>query len=162
MGMTAAKRIALVVIFIAVASALSACGDSGASKEELQEARLQGAAKAHQQAKITQIQRELKALRHGGSRTTGAVPPSSSSPAPAPESSETSSSGNCGGGLSANQYTTCGFAENVETDYYSEIGSGSGTVVSYSPTTGKTYSMYCTAGSPHECTGGNNAAVFFP
>jgi len=119
---------------------------------------MQGAAKAHQQAKITQIQRELKALRHGGPAESTVA----SEAAPAPEGSSTSSSGNCGGGLSANQYTTCGFAENVEADYYSEIGSGSGTVVSYSPTTSKTYSMYCTAGEPHECTGGNNAAVFFP
>lgn len=161
MGMTVTKPIALIPILVAVALALSACGSSGASKEELQEARLQGATKAHQQAKIAQIQRELKALRHGGGGTSGAPLPSSS-PSPAPESTGTSSSGNCGGGLSANQYTTCGFAENVETDYYAEIGSGSGTVVSYSPTTGETYSMYCTAGTPHECTGGNNAAVFFP
>lgn len=161
MGMTLAKPIALVATLIAIAFALSACGNSGASKEELQEARLQGATKAHQQAKIAQIQRELKALRHGGGGASGAPPPPSS-PSPAPESTGTSTSGNCGGGLSANQYTTCGFAENVETDYYSEIGSGSGTVISYSPTTGETYSMYCTAGTPHECTGGNNAAVFFP
>lgn len=160
MGMTTAKPITLVAVVIAVTFALSACGGSGASKEELQEARLQGAAKAQQQAKIAEIQKELKALRHGGGRASGA--PSSGSPSPAPESTGTSSSGNCGGGLSANQYTTCGFAENVENDYYAEIGSGSGTVVSYSPTTGETYSMYCTAGAPHECTGGNNAAVFFP
>ncbi len=137
---------------------LVACGSSGASKEELNEARLQGAAKAHQQAKITQIQRELKALRHGGH---GAPAPESGS-APAPEPVPAGSTGNCGGGLSANEYTTCGFAENVEADYYSQIGSGSGAVDSYSPTTHHTYTMYCTAGEPHECTGGNEAAVFFP
>jgi hypothetical protein len=157
------KLTALAAAVALVALLLSACGDSGASNDELKEARLQGAAKAQQQAKITQIQRELRALRHGK-----AVPVDSgsgSAPAPAPESAapeSAASSGNCGGGLSANQYTTCGFAENVESDYYSEIGSGSGTVVSYSPTTRQTYSMYCSAGTPHECTGGNNAAVFFP
>jgi hypothetical protein len=155
----AAKSITVAATVIAVTFALSACGGSGASKEELQEARLQGAAKAHQQAKISQIQKELKTLRRGGGGRASGAP---SSTAPAPEAPGTSSTGNCGGGLSANQYTTCGFAENVEGDYYAEIGSGSGTVVSYSPTTGKTYSMYCTAGTPHECTGGNDAAVFFP
>jgi hypothetical protein len=157
------KPAALVAAAAAVALLFSACGDSGASKEELKEARMQGAAKAHQQAKITQIQRELKALRHGKPVSTDGGSSSAPAPAPAPESSSAvAGSGNCGGGLSANQYTTCGFAENVESDYYAEIGSGSGTVVSYSPTTHQTYSMYCSAGSPHECTGGNNAAVYFP
>jgi hypothetical protein len=137
---------------------LIACGGSGASNDELNEARMQGAAKAHQQAKITQIQRELKALRHGGH----GAPVPESGPAPAAETVSPGTSGNCGGGLSANEYTTCGFAENVESDYYAEIGSGDGTVDSYSPTTNRSYSMYCTAGEPHECTGGNEAAVFFP
>ena len=55
-----------------------------------------------------------------------------------------------------------GFAANVEADYYSEVGSGSGSVYSYSPTTGRYYTMYCSSGSPHECTGGNDASVYFP
>lgn len=155
--------ITVLAIGVAVSLALSACGGSGASKEELQEARLQGATKAHQQAKITQIQRELKALRRGDSPSAATAAGGSTSPSPAAENtSSTSTSGNCGGGLSANEYTTCGFAENVESDYYAEVGSGSGSVVSYSPTTEQTYTMYCTAGTPHECSGGNNAAVFFP
>jgi hypothetical protein len=137
---------------------LVACGGSGVSNDELNEARMQGAAKAHQQAKIAQIQKELKALRHGGH---GAPAPESGS-APAPETGSSGTSGNCGGGLSANEYTTCGFAENVESDYYAEVGSGAGTIDSYSPTTHRSYTMYCTAGEPHECTGGNEAAVFFP
>jgi hypothetical protein len=50
----------------------------------------------------------------------------------------------------------------VEADYYNEIGSGSGSVYSYSPTTGQYYTMYCSAGAPHVCTGGNDASVYFP
>jgi hypothetical protein len=154
----ARKLSAFVLVATAMLSlGLSACGDSGASQEELESARKQGVAKARQQGKINQIEKELKNLKKGksGGPATGA--------SPAPEGSSTAAgSGNCSGSLSANQYTTCGFAENVEDAYYSEIGSGSGTVYAYSPTTGQTYSMYCTAGSPHECTGGNNAAAYFP
>lgn len=154
-------RLAIVAGALALLSLAGAgCGDSGTSQEELDSARQEGAAKARQEYRIHQIQKELKALRKrgGGPRTAG-VP--SAGTAPAPEGGS-SGSGNCGGSLSANEVTTCGFAENVEDAYYAEIGSGSGTVRAYSPTTGETYSMYCTAGSPHECTGGDDAAVFFP
>jgi hypothetical protein len=146
---------ALVLLSLAWAG----CGDSGAGQEELEAARKQGAAKARQQAKIGQIERELRELKKGGAGKVGAPAAGTS---PAPEGSSSSGSGNCGGSLSANEVTTCGFAENVEDAYYAEIGSGAGTVRAYSPTTGEMYSMYCTAGSPHECTGGKDAAVYFP
>lgn len=64
----------------------------------------------------------------------------------------------CGGGLTAGAHTSCPFAENVRTAFES---SGSGVLDVYSPTTGKTYRMYCTSGSPHVCTGGNQASVYF-
>lgn len=140
--------------------ALAGCGDSGADNEELEAARKEGAVKAHQAERIREIQKELKALRRNGGSAKAAA---GAAGAPAPEGgSGSSGSGNCGGSLSANSVTTCGFAENVEDAYYAEIGSGSGTVIAYSPTTNRTYSMFCTAGSPHECTGGNDAAVYFP
>lgn len=142
----------------ALSLGLTACGDSGASQDELEAARRQGAAKAQQQAKIHQIEKELKNLKKGKAGTSGG----SVSPAPEGTPTSTASPGNCGGSLSVNEHTTCGFAENVEDAYYEEIGSGSGTVYAYSPTTGQTYSMYCTAGSPHACTGGNDAAAYFP
>jgi hypothetical protein len=66
---------------------------------------------------------------------------------------------NCGAGLTAGARTSCPFAENVRATYEQ---SGSGVLEVYSPTTGRTYRMYCTAGSPHVCTGGNGASVFFP
>jgi hypothetical protein len=143
----------------ALSLALTACGDSGASQDEIEAARQQGAAKARQQARISQIQKELKELKKGKAGNATAAAAGSS---PAPEGSSSSGSGNCGGSLSANGNTTCGFAANVQQAYFEEIGSGSGTVIAYSPTTGQNYSMYCTAGSPHECSGGNDAAVYFP
>lgn len=151
--------IAALLALVGVSLTLSACGDSGADQDEIEAARQQGAAKARQQAKISEIQKELKELKKG--RTAGGAAAAAAGAAPAPEGTA-GASGNCGGSLSANENTTCGFAENVEQAYYEEIGSGSGTVYAYSTTTGQSYSMYCTAGSPHSCTGGNNAAVYFP
>jgi Glucodextranase, domain B len=65
---------------------------------------------------------------------------------------------NCGGGLTAGARTSCPFAENVRASFESL---GSGVLNVYSPTTGQTYRMYCTSGSPHVCTGGNGASVYF-
>jgi hypothetical protein len=67
----------------------------------------------------------------------------------------------CGGSGLAVANQTCRFAANVKADYYSKIGSGSGSVFSYSPIDGQSYMMHCTADSPHVCTGGNNATVYF-
>jgi hypothetical protein len=140
---------------LTVAVALTACGSSGASQDELDQARTEGAAQAKQEAKIEGIEKQLKSLKHGGHAPNR---PHTYSPGTTTEGSGSS----CGGELSVGANTTCTFAENVENDYYSEIGSGPGSVVSYSPVTGKLYTMFCTAGEPHECTGGNNASVYFP
>jgi pantoate kinase len=151
------KRPALALLAFAVLGlGLTACGDSSASQDEIEAARKQGASKAREQQKIHKIEKELQNLKKAkagtGAGTGAAVPPSEGS----------GSSGNCGGSLSVNEHTSCSFAENVEDAYYAEVGSGAGVVYAYSPTTGQTYSMYCTAGSPHECTGGNDAAAYFP
>lgn len=141
-------------VLAAIAVAVSSCGSSGASQDELNEARTEGAKEAQQQSKIEKIEGQLKSLKHGHGAPNQSNTPSSSAPA--------SGSGNCGGSLSVGPNTTCAFAENVEYEYFAEIGSGSGTVTAYSPVTEKIYSMYCSAGEPHECTGGNNATVYFP
>jgi hypothetical protein len=145
----------MAVAFVGIlAAVVSACGASGASQEELSEAKQAGAAHAREQDRIKQIQHELRALRHG----EGGGSAHSSEGA----GSSSGGSSSCGGDLSVNSVTTCPFAENVQSAYYDEVGSGSGAVYAYSPSTGQGYSMYCTAGTPHECTGGNDAAVYFP
>jgi hypothetical protein len=70
-----------------------------------------------------------------------------------------SSSQGCGAGLQVNGSTSCPFAENVQQAYYSQVGQGDGTVTAYSPVTGQVYTMSCTQGDSHVCTGGNNAYV---
>ena len=66
----------------------------------------------------------------------------------------------CGGDLSVGPNTSCPFAANVE-QAYAQSGGGNTDVTASSPTTGQTYTMHCTAGTPHVCTGGNNASVYF-
>jgi hypothetical protein len=148
------RRALYLCVLAAIVFAVSSCGSSGASQDELNEARSEGTKEAQQQAKIEKIEGQLKSLKHGNGAPNRSNTTGSSAPA--------SGSGNCGGSLSVGPSTTCAFAENVEYEYFAEIGTGSGTVAAYSPVTEKLYSMYCTAGEPHECTGGNDATVYFP
>jgi hypothetical protein len=133
---------------------LAACGGSGASQEELNHARKEAANHVHKEERLRKLEKELKHIKGGGSNVT------TPGTAPAPTTS-TPTSSSCGGELTVGASTTCPFAENVESTYFEEIGSGGGTIEAYSPVTERFYSMYCTP-SPHECTGGNNASVFFP
>ena len=64
----------------------------------------------------------------------------------------------CGSGVFVQSGTTsCAFGQNVADDYFS---SGGGSFESFSPTTGKSYTMSCSGGSPITCTGGENAVVY--
>lgn len=136
---------------------LAACGgSSGPSEEQVAHFKRQGAEHVHKEERLRRLERELRNVKHGGSAPV--VARNESSP---PATPSTSSREGCGEELEVNSYTTCPFAENVKEAYFEEIGSGSGYVSAYSPVTHKDYSMYCTD-SPHECTGGHNAAVYFP
>jgi len=160
------------VLVVAVAAALSAvglsaCGGSApTSQGELTQARRQVAYHIHREERLRRLEAQLRQVNHQQSESHAVSIPNyvpSSAPtastgtyyAPAP------TDGSCGGELTVNSRTTCHFAENVEQAYYAEVGSGSGEVVAYSPAMNRTYVMSC-SGSPHECTGGNDAAVFFP
>jgi hypothetical protein len=144
-----------------VSLALVSCGSSGASQEELNQAKREGASQARETARIKRIQKELRALRRGnGSSGSSNVVPAG--PSPGNSTSPATGTTSCGGELSVGPDTTCPFGENVRTAYGEELGSGSGTVYAYSPVTKKIYEMQCTAGTPHVCTGGNSASVYFP
>jgi hypothetical protein len=67
----------------------------------------------------------------------------------------------CGRAVAAGPDTSCPFARNVQRAYERSAG-GTIVVTAFSPQTLRTYRMQCTAGSPHICTGGIGAAVFFP
>jgi len=68
----------------------------------------------------------------------------------------------CGGDLAVGPNTSCGFAQNVEQAYDQTTG-GEQAITAYSPATGTNYTIDCTGGSPHVCTGGttHNASIYF-
>jgi hypothetical protein len=92
----------------------------------------------------------------GGSNTTkSGATPNVAHQSPGQSNNQTP----CGNQLTVGPDTTCSFAENVRSKYDE---AGAGTYEIYSPVTEKTYSMTCSSGTPVVCTGGNNAAVYFP
>ncbi len=158
-------RCGLVVAVAAAlcAVALSACGGSTPTGQgELTQARRQVAYHVHHEERLRRLEARLRQVKHqSGEPHPVPIPNYVPSDAPTTYYAPAPTDGSCGGELSVNSRTTCPFAENVEQAYYAEIGSGSGEVVAYSPAMNRTYVMSC-SGSPHECTGGNGAAVFFP
>jgi len=147
-----------------LASAFSACGGSSNNDDttKLEQARAEGARQERERQRQQDIvenqkrlQRELDRLKRQRRRQGGGPKPA---PAPAPAPAPVSGT-DCGNGLRAGPNTSCAFADVVRSAYES---SDSPTVDAFSPVTGKVYTMTCTSGSPHVCTGGNNASVTFP
>lgn len=149
---------------------MAGCGsDNGVSQAEVQrqvdQARTDGAKAQHtldvQAEKQRDLQRQLNELKK--KKSDSASPPNSgggSAGTTAPPSAPRGTS--CGGGLSVGPNTTCGFAQNVRDAYESSAArGGAATVSAASATTGLIYTMSCTAGPSHVCSGGNNATVYF-
>lgn len=156
--------IALLVAIFALS--LAGCGgNDGASQEELDQARQEGAKQAKDQAKLDNLERQLDNLSKkntqtnpGGGYNGGGSKYGSTTP---PSSSGVSGTTDCGGGVSAGSNTSCEFAINVAGEYSSNPGASS--IRAYSPVTGQYYTMSCSAyGSGHVCTGGDSASVYFP
>lgn len=135
------------------------CGGSdGASQEELDQARKEGAQQAREQARMDALEAKLKQLskqnknNSGGTNTNGGSNSGGSSP---------SGLTACADGVSAGPNTTCAFAMNVAGEYGSNPGAT--TISAYSPVTDKYYTMTCSAYSAgHVCIGGNGAEVYLP
>jgi hypothetical protein len=104
--------------------------------------------------------------RATGQDTTPVPAPEPEPTAPEPNSSSGTSQ-SCDQNISANEATSCPFAEEVFVTYWEEYesyGEEAYTYVNaYSPTTGKSYGMECYLEADFvECTGGNRALVTFP
>ena len=142
-------------------AALAGCRGDDADEQRLQDERIEQARKeerriAKQEAKLRELQRQLRERKGGDSAPSGqpAAPPPASASAPAATQT-------CGGGAYVNGNTSCPFAANVRDAYY-RTGGGDTNVTAYSPATGRDYVMRCTGGSPHVCVGGSNAVLTFP
>lgn len=142
-------------------AAFAGCGGDDADEQRLQDERIEQARKeerriARQEAKLRELQRQLREQRGDAPAPSGqpAPPPPASTSAPAATQS-------CGGGVYVNGNTSCPFAANVRDAYY-RTGGGDTNVAAYSAATGRDYVMRCTGGSPHVCVGGSNAVLSFP
>jgi serine/threonine protein kinase len=103
-----------------------------------------------------------------GQDTTPVAPPEPEpEPEPTPEPTYSGASQSCDQNISANEVTSCPFAEEVFVAYweeYEDIGEETYIYVeAHSPTTGKDYGMECFLESDVvDCSGGNDAFVTFP
>lgn len=133
---------------------VTACGDDGASQQEIEQAKREAAAQQKLKDKQAELEKDLRELKNqkGGSGSSGG---SSSGGG----SGTTPSGTACGAGVTAGANTSCAFALNVARAYF-DAGGGSPTVSVYSPVTNQRYTMNCTAGAPTVCRGGNNATVY--
>jgi len=142
------------------ATQVTACGGDDDTEARIQREREEAARIARQEERIKQLEREARQARRERSKNQNKSGGSSGG------SSSGSSGGalarDCGGGVSANNVTSCPFAQEVRNTYVGNLGSGGGTVTAYSSATSQYYEMSCTGGSPHVCTGGRGAEVRFP
>lgn len=158
--------VVMVVAAAVCTASLSACGGSTATNSPT---RREVSFHIHHEERLRKLEARLRQVKKQTKKSHVVPVPYVPSGEPStgtgtyytPAPAESVNSGSCGGELSVNSYTSCPFAANVEEAYFSEIGSGPGEVVAYSPVTDRTYVMSCT-GSHHECTGGDDAAVYFP
>jgi hypothetical protein len=151
------RRFAIALV-LSLSLAAAGCGDDDSVSSE--EAAQQAEEAAEEATEDAQTQAELDALRKKLNESDDESSDSgSTTPPPAPPPSGGQGE-DCGGGVRAGPNTSCPFALNVADEYNA---SGGATRISvYSPTTGETYRMTCSEGSPNVCTGGNNASVYIP
>ena len=151
-----------VVILLAVLGlCVFAAGCGGASDQDIENAKREGAKEAKQAEKLQEIQKgiaQLKKQRKKGNFKQTTAPPASTA-------STYTGSGpakTCSNGIGASSATSCDFAFNVAGEYGSNPGATS--ISAFSPVTGQDYSMTCSAwsGGGTVCRGGNDAAVFIP
>ena len=173
------SRSHVVMIGLSVVTAAALAGCSGASQEELDQARAAGASEAASQAaeqqRTQELQDQVKALKEQAQQNKvearqaerRAIRAERQAAKRQNNDGGSSSSGSgtataCGDGIYAGASTSCAFAMNVVGEYGSNPGAS--TIRAYSPVTDQFYTLSCgtAANGGHVCTGGNNAAVYFP
>jgi hypothetical protein len=155
------SKITNVVLAVTVAAvAWSGCGsdDGAATEERIRAERAEARAEGRKEERLRELERRLRKQEKdaGRDRARGGGGGGGGSPAPG----ASAGGGNCGDGIVAGPKTTCPFARNVRSTYYA---SGQDPVIEvWSPVTRRSYTMTCSGGSPHRCTGGDDASVTFP
>jgi hypothetical protein len=155
-----------VAVLVAVA-AFAGCGSGDdPSADQLAQARREGAAAERerqatkaQRQKQAQLEARIKRLEQQLARAQKALEKKAPATSSTTRSSGSASRTSCGANLSVGRNTTCAFARNVYSAWYS-AGGGTVAVDVFSPVTRRYYTMYCTAGLPTVCRGGNEAVVY--
>jgi hypothetical protein len=147
----------LVVIALLGSVALGACG-GGASEEELEKARAEGAQAERERAKIAEMEKEIKKLKR--ENRSGASGSGMSAGGAGSVSGGSGPVKVCQDNVSVGPDTTCEFAMNVAGEYGSNPGAS--TIRAYSPVTDQFYVMTCKPwnGTGTICTGGKGATVY--
>jgi hypothetical protein len=166
--MLRSRGFAAVFVLLGLGVLLGACG-GGASDEELEKARQEGAQQAREQAQIEALEDKVKELEQegggpdskgGGTDDSGSGGSDSGSGSGSGTDSGSGPVTTCADDVQAGANTSCAFAINVAGEYGSNPGAT--TINAYSPTTGEYYTMTCSTWTDGRtvCRGGNNAAVF--
>jgi hypothetical protein len=160
--MLKSRGFAMVFVVLGLGFLLAACG-GGASEEELDQARQEGAQQAREQAQIEALEEKVKELEEEGGNGSNSDSNTDTGGTDSGSGGTDTGSGpvtTCGDGVQVGANTSCAFAFNVAGEYGSNPGAS--TINAYSPTTGKYYTMTCSPWSDGVtvCRGGNNAAVF--
>ena len=168
-GVRAYRPLAAVLV-VSAALAGAACGDDPANQAEIDAAVQQAEAIDRKQDKIDQFKEEkleeriddLKEQANGSGSSAsqdGAVVAQADSNAPVAVSTIPAGAEDCGGAFAAGS-ASCEFTNNVAADYAGSGGASSFT--SYSPVTGKVYTVSCSGSDPAVCTAGINAIIYIP
>lgn len=169
----AASKASFAALGLGTIVLLGACG---ASQDELERARQAGASEAASEAaeqeRTRELEEQIEELRRESRQNKIDARQAERRASRAERQAARDSGGDggsgggsataCGDGIYAGANTSCAFAMNVVGEYGSNPGAS--TIRAYSPVTGQYYTMSCgpTDGGGHVCTGGNNAAVYFP
>lgn len=149
----------MVSVTLGLGVLLGACG-GGASDGELERARQEGAQQARELAQIKELEEKVKELEEEGGNDSTAGGSGTDASGSGGTDAGSGPVTTCENGIQVGANTSCAFAYNVASEYGSNPGAT--TIVAYSPTTKKTYTMTCApwSGGGTVCRGGNNAAVF--
>ena len=164
--MWSVKGVSVVLVSCLLGLLAAGCGgDEGVTQDQLDAARQEGAKEARDQAKLDQLQNQVKQLQRQANNGSGRNEKQDNGGQGGGYYEGGSSYGGpvatCATGVQVGPNTSCDFAMNVAGEYGSNPGAS--TISAYSPVTGEYYTMSCGAWDGGTvCTGGNNAAVYLP
>jgi hypothetical protein len=162
--MSRPKGVSAVLVLLCLGLFAYGCGgDDGPTQEQLDQAKAEGAKEAREQAKLDQLQDQVKQLQkkanNGADKNSGSNKTAGQGDGYYNGSSGSGPVSSCGAGVEVGPNTSCAFAMNVAGEYGSNPGASS--IDAYSPVTGEHYTMSCGPWNGGTvCTGGNGAAVY--